>query len=140
MSKIVFVFLMLLFSGCKKVEGPEPLPAIKEIVGRWRLVANEYSQNGKVVREKPASKTYLIFRFDGVMLNGNGALECCNPASLVLNGKPFKIEPLAHILIKRNCATVLCLFCEYLDVVQDGDTMVTTLSCNDNYRQFYVRD
>lgn len=52
MKKLLCLLLLpLLLLNCKKKD-PDPLPAVKEIAGKWRLEANEKTVNGQKVWEK----------------------------------------------------------------------------------------
>ncbi len=137
MNKVSILLLFLLFLGCKK--DPEPSPIIKEIVGRWRLVATEYTENGKTTRTEATTASYLIFRFDGLIVDKDGLPGCCAPGSLIVNGAPFQIKPLAPVPRNDACARTSCAACDHLDLTQDRDTLISSSSCFGDYKGFYVR-
>lgn len=141
MNKIAPLLLILLFLGCKKNKDPEPSPIIKEIVGKWRLVATERTENGKTVREEATSESYLIFRFDGLIVDKDGLPVCCASNSFIVNGQPFEAKALAPVPKNDACARTYCASCSApLALLQDGNTLVSSSSCLSEYRFFLVRD
>lgn len=140
MKRILYILLIpFLLLNCK--QEPAPLPAIKEIVGKWRLEATEKTVNGQKVWEKVSddSPSYLTFRFDGVPLDGKGLPLCCAPDSLVVNGTPFKIKPLAKVPANPSCATVYCFSCPSWNLEQKGNELILASECEfQNYRQRYL--
>lgn len=142
MNKIPILLIILLFLGCKKdKKDPEPSPIIKEIVGKWRLVATERTENGKIVREEATSESSLIFRFDGLMVDKDGLPVCCAFGSFIVNGQPFEAKALAPVPQNEACARTSCTNCSApLALLQDGNTLITSSSCFGEYRFFYVRN
>ena len=142
MKRYIYILLIpLLLLNCKRE--PAPLPAIKEIVGRWRLDAMEKTVNGQKVWEKVSydPPSYLVFRFDGVILDGNGLPYCCSPDTLVVNGTPFKIRPQAKVPENPQCHLVDCAYCRYWDLEQIGNELILTSKCDFlNYRHRYLRE
>lgn len=142
MKRYLYILLIpFLFLTCKKE--PAPLPAIQEIVGRWRLDAMEKTVNGQKVWEKVSfnSPAYLAFRFDGVILDGEGLPACCAPDSLVVNGTPFKIKPKAKVPENPQCHFVDCALCPSWDLEQKDNELIITSRCDVlNFRYRYLRD
>lgn len=144
MKRCLYILLIpFFFLNCKKEKDFAPLPAIKEIVGRWRLDAVEKTVNGQKVWEKVTydPPSYLAFRFDGVILDENGLPACCAPDSLVVNGTSFKIKPQAQVPENPQCHLVDCAICSYWDLEQKGNEIILTPSCQFlNHRQRYLRE
>jgi len=142
MKRYLYILLVpLLLLNCKKE--PAPLPAIKEVVGRWRLDAVEKTVNGQQIWEKvPADPpSHLVFRFDGVILDENGLPWCCVPDSLIVNGTPFKIKPLASIPENPQCHLVDCAACSSWDLEQKENELTLTSNCEFvHYRRRYLRE
>ncbi|MPR33737.1 hypothetical protein [Salmonirosea aquatica] len=141
MKRYLYILAIPLFLlNCKKDEVPDPLPTIKELVGRWRLVATETTVDGEKVWESATASYYLIFRFDGVILNENGNRPCCTPGSLIVNGVPFTIKPLAPVS-SEFCGNVSCLYMPNLILQQNADTLIVTPGIeNPHYRSRYLRE
>jgi hypothetical protein len=129
-----------LLLNCK--HEPAPLPAIKEIVGKWRLDAVETTINGQTVWEKAndTPPVYIVFRFDGVILNSDGLRDCCAPDSLIVNGTPFKIKPAAEILSNPQCAYVYCMPCSPWDLKKSDNELILTRNCGNKSRFRYFRN
>jgi hypothetical protein len=142
MKGYLYIFLIpLLLLNCKKK--PEPLPAIENIVGRWRLDAMEKTVNGQKIWEKVSydPPAYLTFRFDGVSLDGNGLPLCCAPDSLIVEGTPFKIKPQTKVPENPQCHLVDCASCSYWNLEQKGNELILTSACEFlNYRHRYLRE
>jgi hypothetical protein len=143
MKRYLYTLLIpFLLLNCKERE-PEPLPAIKEIVGKWRLDAIEKTVNGQTAWEKVSydQPWYLVFRFDGVILDGNGLPYCCAPETLIVNGAPFKIKPRAEIPENPQCYLVDCASCPSWDLEQKENELILTSGCAYmKYRQRYLRE
>lgn len=142
MKRYLYILLIpFLLLNCKKEK--EPAPAIKEIVGRWRLDAVEKTVNGQKVWEKVSSDSpsYLTFRFDGVILDGKGLPWCCSPETLIVNGTSFKIKPKAKVPTNPQCALIDCVSCSSWDLEQKENELIITLACQSlNYRHRYLRE
>ena len=142
MKQLIYALLLyILLFGCKK--DPTPLPAIQEIVGRWRLDAMEKTVNGQKVWEKvdDTSPAYLAFRFDGVVLDSKGLPWCCSPDTLVVNVTPFKIKPQAEVPSNPQCALIDCLSCSSWYLEQKENELTLTSKCESlNYRHRYLRE
>lgn len=144
MKRFLFALLLpILLVGCKK-DDFEPTDQIKDLVGKWRLVAMETTVNGQKMWENAPEtrKSYVVFRFDGVILNENGTSPCCSPGSLIVNGVPFTIKPLAPIPTKSSeCISVSCVLIPYWNLQQTADTLIVTPGVNLAYHRFrYIRD
>lgn len=145
MKKLLYLLLLpLLLLNCKKKD-PEPLPVIKEIAGKWRLEANGKTVNGQKVWEKANDNPpyYLVFRFDGVLFDGEGKARCCAPDSLIVNGVPFKIKPLAPIPENPECHLLDCAFFASWDLAVQRDTLTLTAEGKPGsfrFSQRYVRE
>ncbi|MPR33738.1 hypothetical protein [Salmonirosea aquatica] len=90
MKRFLYALLLpILLVGCKKHDFETP-PAIKELVGKWRLKAVEKTVNGQTVWEEvPAQDgdTFTI-RFDGILLGSNGLPPCCGLDKYSIDGYP----------------------------------------------------
>ncbi|MPR33739.1 hypothetical protein [Salmonirosea aquatica] len=147
MKRYLYIFLLpLLLLNCKKESEPAPLPAIEEIVGKWRLDAVEKTVNGQKVWEQvsgpvPIFTYYLVFRFDGVILGEKGLSWCCSPETLIVNGTSFKIKPKAKVPTNPQCAYVDCISCPSWDLEQRDNELILTSACEFlNYRHRYLRE
>lgn len=142
MKRYLYILLLPLFLlNCKKE--PTPLRAIKKIVGRWRLDAVEKTVNGQKVWEKVSfdSPSYLVFRFDGVILDEKGFPWCCSPNTLVVNGTPFKIKPQDKVPTNPQCALINCYSCPSWNLEQKENELVLASECEfQNYRSRYLRE
>ncbi|MCF2447222.1 hypothetical protein L0657_24925 [Dyadobacter sp. CY345] len=129
--KSIFVILALTFFLCDcRDKDPEPLPAIKEIFGTWRLEAYGRTINGEIKWESVSStdQPYLItFRHDGVVLNDKGLPVCCAPKSYTLNGVLFEIIPKEKVESNPQCAFVDCITSKW-NIEQNEDQLILTLS------------
>lgn len=143
MKRILYALLLpILLVGCKK-DDFEPTALIKDLVGKWRLVAMETTVNGQKVWENASEtrESYLVFRFDGVILKENGNRPCCAPGSLLVNGVPFTIKPLAPVPMLDGCINVLCSYIPNLILQQNADTLIVTpMIENPPYRSRYIRE
>ncbi|WP_221391644.1 hypothetical protein [Dyadobacter sp. NIV53] len=136
---IAYLLLILLLSDCKKsAVDPETLPEIKNIAGKWRSDSYERTINGKKVWEK-VTANYIIFRFDGVLLENNGLPACCTPESYNINGKPFQIVPKTPLDHNPQCDLIDCIICESWDIEQIDNEMIITY-CIMGGRIKYVRE
>lgn len=141
MKRYLYILLIpFLLLNCKKEK--EPAPAIKEIVGKWRLDAMVKTLNGQKVWEKVSYNppTYLAFRFDGVILDGKGLPWCCSPETLIVNGTSFKITPQAKVPTNPGCANVYCFTCPSWELMQKENELLITSSCFMTYRHRYLRE
>ena len=144
MKRFLYALLLpILLVGCKK-DDFEPTAQIKDLVGNWRLVATETTVNGQKVWENASEtrESYLVFRFDGVILKENGNRPCCAPGSLIVNGVPFTIKPLAPVpMLDSECINVLCVAMPNLILQLKGDTLIVTPGIgNSHYRARYIRE
>jgi len=141
MKQILYAFLLpILLIGCKK-DDFEPTAQIKDLVGKWRMVAMETTVNGQKIWENASEtrESYVVFRFDGVILNENGDQPCCTPGSLIVNGVPFTIKPLAPI--SSECISASCVLIPYWNLQQTADTLIVTPGAKLAYHRFrYIRE
>ena len=144
MKRLMYALLLpFLLLNCKKERELAPLPAIKEIVGRWRLDAMEKTVNGQKVWEKVTSDppSYLTFRFDGLLMDEKGLPWCCSPNTLVVNGTPFKIKPQDKVPTNPQCALINCYSCPSWNLEQKENELVLASECEfQNYRSRYLRE
>lgn len=136
----VILLLAIAFTACKK-DSNEPVPAVKSIVGKWRLDAYERTINGLKVWEKITDNepSYLSFRYDGVILGTNDLPVCCGPGSYKLNGNLFKIEPKGKLPENPQCTLVDCVGCPTWDMEQNGNELIIS-SCRQFIRARYIRE
>ena len=127
MKWIKYLLLFLVLAGCNRVEKVSP-EALKPLVGRWQLVAqrNLQSEEKEWVEVPAAEASFLIIRYDGVVLDAEGRGLCCGPGTLKLNGTEYPIEPKAEVPFNDVCALVNCAGCPVWDIALDGDTFVLT--------------
>ena len=137
------IFLLLgmivLLSDCKK-DNDSPASVIQKIVGRWRLVEYQTTQNGQKVWVKAdsARSTHINVYSDGMILDDQGYLPCCPPEWLTINGNQFKVTPRANVFTAPMCAAVLCVACPNLKIQRSGNEM-TTSYCTD-FQVKYIKD
>lgn len=142
MRKLLFVLMMLAgLVGCKKDDGPEALPEIASLVGRWKTAAYENVVDGaKVWVAVSGEASYLNFRYDGVILDSKGLPACCAPGAYYLNGVLFKVDPKEAVPKNPQCALVDCIGCDTWSMEQTGNELILSI-CNPNgLRAKYVRD
>jgi hypothetical protein len=127
MKKLLFLLvLMNMLSNCKK-DNTDPSPVIENIVGKWRIEANEQEVNGvNVWVNVPDSTAYSIsFRFDGVILDNSGLPACCVPDRYYVNEVLFKVIPKAKLDVNPVCAYSLCIADPApWNITQNGDELI----------------
>jgi len=142
MKSVFAIFILgLLLLNCKDKES-EPLPAIKDIYGTWRLEAYERTANGEKTWELvPVSEQpyEITFRFDGVILNDKGLPACCTPDSYKLNGVPFKIEPKEKLEQNPQCNLVDCISSKWEIEQNDDELIISLIDTSPVRRSRYVR-
>jgi len=132
---IISVILSAILFGCKKSNpsSHDPDPAIKMIVGKWKRVAYEKTVNGKKTWEevdKDSQYNFMIFRYDGVILDSNGLPSCCAPAQYYVNGVVFKVVPKSEVPVNPSCAFVDCVGCASWNIEQTGNELILELCLN----------
>jgi hypothetical protein len=141
MKKLLyFSFLFILLSGCKDKDDKEPVPLIKPIIGKWLVAETEVTVNGtKVWQPASASQSvYVIFRSDGVVLNGDGKANCCGTKELKVNGSIFEIKPETEVAFYINCELVNCYACPVLDIEYAGNEMIINTCFGTRIKYFRV--
>ncbi|GLU51948.1 hypothetical protein [Dyadobacter frigoris] len=131
MKRLLYIpLLLILLLGCKSNENDSATPQslVTSLSGKWLMTETEVTVNGKKVWQVVNTLTpvYLIFRSDGVMLDGDGKASCCGPNALSINGNFFKIEPQSEVTYSLDCAAVDCLACPVLDIEYSGNQMIIT--------------
>ncbi len=130
MKRLLYIPLLLIFLfSCKKDEqDASPQNLVSSLDGKWLMTETEVTVNGKKVWQAVNTLTpvYLIFRSDGVILDGDGKANCCGPNELNINGRSFKIQPQSAVSYNSNCAAVNCIACPVLDIEQSGNQMIIT--------------
>jgi len=122
MKKISILIVMLFaMAGCKKHE-PNPIPEIAPIMSKWRPV-ERIDSKGDTISVASEQTDFLVFRFDGVIVNEAGYKPCCSPNSYILNGQRFEVKPQAPVQEDPSCIYVDCFVCQ--------DTKITQLSENE---------
>ncbi len=126
----LFILALFVFVQCKK-ENRDPAPEITSIVGKWRIV--EYRQtSGDSIVTRPVlrANSYIYeFRYDGVLLNGNGYVPCCLPSEYSLNGTAFVPKPTAPVELDPICATSLCGICPDIKLTQTAPDSLVMEAC-----------
>lgn len=107
---------------------------------KWLLIETEQSVNGKKTwtAVNTLQPEYLIFRNDGVILNGDGKASCCSPKSLLINNQTYEIKPQSAVVYVNDCTTVICAPCPVWDIEMNGDEMIIA-QCQ-NPRNKYRRE
>ena len=122
--KTIFYFLIfVVWLSCKEKNIPAPI--LKPLVGKWRLVANEYLENGQKIWRNAGKQSYIIsFRFDGVILQEDGLPVCCGPISLSINGENYRISPQENLPVNPTCFLVDCVGCDVWDIALTDDSFI----------------
>lgn len=105
------LFLLTLLS-CQEDINPK---AFELLEGKWERTAYQIDQN-EWVADSTTGKASLIFRADGVPLDGNGFGFCCPPQNLLVNGRLAAIEPKIPVTTAVFCQTVRCRPCETVEI------------------------
>lgn len=139
MKVFCWILMGLMLLGCEREKGLSP-EEITPLVGKWRQVA--YEQVTETRREwvdvtDTGQYNTVIFRPDGVPLYASGKGMCCAPRTLIIGGRPFKIEPKTPVELDGICAQVSCVACEAVEIQIDQD-MMTWTTCT-GYRARYQR-
>lgn len=138
---IMLIVLVVTLAFCKnRNEGPQPLPELSGIVGKWRLVSTEYvSGDSTIVETAGAEETGIIaFRYDGMLTNEKGQAACCAPPVYVINGVKFEVKQIGDAPpYDPRCSYVDCWVAPEWKMTQQGDTLTITL--RDGYLAKYVR-
>lgn len=142
MNRYLLLFLMAFaLVDCKDKKDPEPLPELKDLVGKWRLVEYEYIRGDTVVKDVVSKENsrFIQFRYDGILLDELGQSSCCPPSSYLLNGNTFEIKTIgAAPPAGPNCYLVLCGVCPQWQLTLQGDSL-STQACTDSKTR-YVRE
>jgi len=135
---LCFLFVLLALGSCRKDE-PEPEPGFKNLAGRWLVTAREEMSNGEKVwvPSTASAPVYLIFRFDGLIINERGETGCCFSYDYIVNGEKISVIPKAELKYPGNCALVDCFSCT-LGLDFSGDDLIVT-GCF-GFKTKYVRD
>lgn len=131
MKRLLYIPLLLIFLlGCKSNENDAATPQglVASIEGKWLMTETEVTVNGKKVWQAVNTLTpvFLIFRSDGVILDGDGKASCCGPNELSINGTSYKIQPQSAVTYNANCAAVNCVACPVLDIEYSGNQLIIT--------------
>ncbi|TLV01198.1 hypothetical protein [Dyadobacter luticola] len=143
MKRLLYLPLFLtLFFACKKdsMDSAYDAANIQTIAGPWRLVEVEKTSlaNQRFWEKVPANQSdTLVFRSDGVILNGDGTPRCCAPNSLLINGAIMEIKPQSAIPANPICFYVSCVNCPTWELTWTDDTLIIS-SCLSG-RTKYVR-
>jgi hypothetical protein len=125
-ASLFLLMLMAVLFSCKKDE-MTTYTAIENIVGKWRLKAQEQEVNGvKAWVNVPDSTAYVVgFRFDGVILDNSGLPACCVPDRYYVNETLFKVVPKAKLDVNPVCAFSLCMANPApWNIVQNGNELI----------------
>jgi len=143
MKRSLYILIFIISTlGCKNDQDvmDSPQSAMASIGGKWLLTEMEQSVNGKNVW-MPAitlQPEFIVFRYDGVILNGEEKAGCCSPKILNVNKSSFEIKPQEPIQYGTDCAAVLCGPCQVWDISLSGDEMIIA-KCQ-SPRTKYVRN
>lgn len=143
MKRSLYLFIFIISAlGCKNNQDAfdSPQNAIASVGGKWLLTETEQSVNGKAVW-MPAiilQPEFIVFRYDGVILNADEKAGCCPPKFLNINKSSFEIKPQESITYVSDCSTVLCGACQVWDISISGDEMIIA-KCQ-TPRSKYVRN
>jgi hypothetical protein len=142
MARIVLLMsFVVVLACCKNSKGPDPLPEVAGIVGKWRMTENIVVRGDSTVVETLSKENaYVVgFRFDGTATNERGQRLCCEPSSYILNGVPFVIKTIGTPPAgDPGCASVRCAGCAEWILTQKGDHL-TIESCY-SMKANYVRE
>ena len=140
MKNFLFSFILLfVLVACKK-DGSPPDPEIKEIVGKWKRIAVEENVNGSNIWVlTDGEPLYMVFRYDGVIFDGNGCRNCA-PNSYYVNGKLFQVMPKEDVKNNASCPMVDCIACATWDIDQSSNELIITLCEPYNRRSKYIRE
>jgi len=141
MKRLFYIplFLLIALACSDDKDAVQADSAIPNSDTKWLLTETEQNVNGKKVwtAVNTLQPEYIIFRYDGVILNGDGKASCCSPKSLLINNKTFEIKPQSEISYNVDCAAVFCAPCPVWDVEMNGSEMIIA-QCQ-NPRNKYIR-
>ncbi|MCF0075736.1 hypothetical protein LZD49_35020 [Dyadobacter sp. CY261] len=133
------IILLFVLVACEK-DSPKPDPEIKTIVGKWKHTAYEKNVNGSNIWVPiDGEPNYIVFRYDGVILDSNGCPNCA-PKSYYVNGKLFEVIPKEAISISSQCPIVDCIGCATWDIDQSDNELIVTLCEPSNTKSKYIRE
>lgn len=129
-----------MLSDCKDNDDSRA-SVIQKIVGRWRLIEYEKTQNGEKLWVKANSTTqpsHINVDKNGLILNDQGYLPCCPPEWLTINGNSFKIIRKEGVFTEPICVSASCAPCPNLKIQQSGNELIITHCIG--LRAKYIRD
>lgn len=140
MKKLLFALIIpFVLIACKK-DDPDPVPEIASIVGKWKHIAYEKTENNeKTWVPMNGESSTIIFRYDGLILDSKGLRRCCAPYKYNLNGVPFEVKPKEEVPVNAECSLVDCIGCEAWTIEQTGDEMIITLCEPTAHKSKYIR-
>lgn len=142
MKRILYALLLpILLVGCKKHDFETP-PAIKELVGKWRLKAVEKTVNGQAVWEEVPAQDgdFFTIRFDGVLLGSDGLPPCCGLNRYSVDGVPYVVKPQVKVPYNAQCELINCGSCPRNMSIENNELIVTSTCEKSIFRSKYVRE
>lgn len=125
--KTAAYLLLLATLSCQRNKGINPKD-FQLLEGKWERTAYQINQN-EWVADSISGRVSLIFRADGVPLDGDGFGFCCPPQKLLINGRLINIEPKSPVTTAAFCQTVRCRFCETIEIQVTRESMLW-IDCN----------
>ncbi|QRR02482.1 hypothetical protein [Dyadobacter sandarakinus] len=131
------VLFLIALTACKK-DSIAPVEEIAAIVGKWRIVKQQYNIADSTVTEAvPRGSSWVyVFRADGVLVNENGYKPCCIPEQYSLNGKEFKPEPANPAIFDPFCANVYCVSCPEMSITHTTPDTLVIETCSKDFKTF----
>ncbi|HWV32162.1 MAG TPA: hypothetical protein VN038_21020 [Dyadobacter sp.] len=133
------IILLFVLAACEK-DSPKPDPEIKTIVGKWKHTAYEKNVNGSNIWVPiDGEPNYIVFRYDGVILDENGCRNCA-PDSYYVNGRLFQAVPKEDVKNNDSCPMVDCISCATWDIEQSNNELIITSCKPSNTKSKYIRE
>ena len=132
MQKAAYLLVLLGLMNCQRNQDINP-KAFQLLEGKWERTAYQINQgNGKAwVADSTTGKASLLFRADGVPLNGNGFGFCCPPQKLLINGRLTAINPKSSVTTDPFCQYIRCRFCDTIEIQVTEESMLW-IGCDGN--------
>lgn len=142
MRALSILLLMSALAACR-AKDPAPSPGIERLMGKWKLVAREVMKDGeRVWKEETGENPDYEFtvRFDGVILDREGFVRCCDPPYYFINGARFDVVPRAEVKSNSICQLVDCAPCLVMNYDLQDDGSLFYSSCHTSgLKQKYVK-
>ena len=141
MKRLIYIplFLIIVFACAENNDAERPVAALPTSDSKWLLTETEQLVNGKKVwvAVSTLQPEFLVFRYDGMILNGDGKASCCYPKNLLINNTSYEVKPQSAVSYTSDCSSVICAPCPIWDIEMKGSEMIIA-QCQ-NPRNKYVR-